>query len=152
MNRRVEGTGRRIKGVTVKVADIMRTNLQTANPDTSIHEAITTLADAHVLGLPIIDRDGRLVGVLSASDVLDRLAEAADADERERLFRHSVVRDLMTPNPVTIRPDADVKDAAQEMLYLEVHRLFVVDAEKLVGIVSQSDVVRAVATKGAEAF
>lgn len=136
----------------MKVADIMRTNLQTANPDTSIHEAITTLADAHVLGLPIIDRDGRLVGVLSASDVLDRLAEAADADERERLFRHSVVRDLMTPNPVTIRPDADVKDAAQEMLYLEVHRLFVVDAEKLVGIVSQSDVVRAVATKGAEAF
>jgi CBS domain-containing protein len=52
----------------------------------------------------------------------------------------------MTPRPLTIAPDAEVRDAAREMLYAEVHRLFVVADSKLVGVISTSDIVRAVAT------
>jgi CBS domain-containing protein len=52
----------------------------------------------------------------------------------------------MTPQPLTIDPDADVRDAARQMLYAEVHRLFVVSGNRLVGVISTTDIVRAVAT------
>jgi CBS domain-containing protein len=52
----------------------------------------------------------------------------------------------MTPRPKTIGPEEDLKVAAQQMLYLEVHRLFVEVDGELQGVISQSDIVRAVAT------
>jgi acetoin utilization protein AcuB len=133
----------------MNVAEIMQGNLQTVRPEATIAEAITTLVDAHVMGLPVIDRDGQLIGVLSTSDVLQALAESAGAEEREEVF-DTMAKELMTRDPKTISSTADVRDAAQQMLYLEVHRLFVVDNGKLVGVVSQSDVVRTVATSGAD--
>ncbi len=51
----------------------------------------------------------------------------------------------MTPQPQYVAPDDDVKKAAQEMLYLGIHRVFVVEADILVGVLSQSDVVQAFA-------
>jgi CBS domain-containing protein len=51
----------------------------------------------------------------------------------------------MTPRPLTISPDTEVKEAAQQMLYLEIHRLFVEQQGRLVGVISQSDIVRGVA-------
>lgn len=55
------------------------------------------------------------------------------------------VEDLMTPQPQYVAPDDDVKKAAQEMLYLGIHRVFVVEDDILVGVLSQSDVVQAFA-------
>ena len=57
-----------------------------------------------------------------------------------------MVRDAMTTPPRTISPQADIREAAQQMLHLDVHRLFVVDGDELVGVIAQSDIVRAVAT------
>lgn len=65
---------------------------------------------------------------------------------RERLFDETPVRDLMTPQSRVIRPDADMLEAAREMLDLDVHRLFVEDEGRLVGVISQTDIVAAVAT------
>ena len=61
------------------------------------------------------------------------------------LFENTLVRDLMTPKPMTIPPQAPMKEAAQQMLYANVHRLFVEKDGELLGVISQSDVVRAVA-------
>jgi CBS domain-containing protein len=52
----------------------------------------------------------------------------------------------MTPRPLTISPDADIKEAAQQMLYADVHRLFVTESERLLGVISTTDIMRAVAT------
>ncbi len=52
----------------------------------------------------------------------------------------------MSRQPMTIEPDATLKDAAERLLYLDVHRLFVVKEGTLVGVVSQTDVARTVAT------
>jgi CBS domain-containing protein len=65
---------------------------------------------------------------------------------RERLFERTRVLEVMTPWPATIEPDLDVRVAAQEMLYLNVQRLFVEYEGALVGVVSQTDIVGAVAT------
>ena len=83
--------------------------------------------------------------MLSTSDVLQTAAECASVEERDQLFENTLVQDLMTPNPASVVSDDDVRQAAQQMLYLDVHRLFVVDDGKLTGVISQSDIVRAVA-------
>jgi len=129
----------------MKVADVMRTEVITVSADTTLADAMVTLADAHVSGLPVVDAQGRLVGVVSTTDVLTALTEAAGPDDRERIFQQTVVREVMTPRPQTIEPDADVLDAARRLLYLEVRRLFVELDSKLVGVVSQTDIVGALA-------
>ena len=131
---------------TMKVADVMATDLQIVSEESTIADAVLALADAHVHGVPVADQHGRLVGVLSTSDVLEAAAETVTTEEREELFARTLVRDLMTPRPKTIAPDEGLKVAAQQMLYLEVHRLFVEVDGELQGVISQSDIVRAVAT------
>ena len=130
----------------MKVADLMSTDLKTVTGTLNVAEAVLTLADAQVYGLPVLEEGAsRLIGVLSTSDVLQAAAECASAEERDQLFENTLVQDLMTPNPASVTSDDDVRQAAQQMLYLDVHRLFVVDDGKLTGVISQSDIVRAVA-------
>jgi CBS domain-containing protein len=62
------------------------------------------------------------------------------------LLDHTPVREIMTPHPYTVDPEADVREAARQMLYADVHRLFVSDGEQLLGVISTTDIVRAVAT------
>jgi CBS domain-containing protein len=138
--------GQLTQETAMRVADLMATDLATVRADDTIAEAVTALADAHVHGVPVIDQRRRLIGVLSTSDVLQAAAEAATQEEREELFDRTLVRELMTVKPQTIAPDDDLKEAARRMLYLEVHRLFVEVDGELVGVISQSDIVRAVAT------
>ncbi len=126
------------------VAEVMQSNLRVMKGTDSIGEAISLLAESHVSGVPILDEHGRLVGVLSSSDILNLLAEHQDAESHEKIFDETQVRDVMTPRPQTINPGATVKDAAQRMLYLEVHRLFVEDEGRLVGVITTTDLVRAV--------
>ncbi len=130
----------------MKVAELMTTDVTTVRDDMTVADAVVTLADAHVSGVPVVNAKGRLVGVLSTSDVLEAASECATAEERERLFGATLVRELMTTQPKSVSPDDDVKQAAQEMLYLDVHRLFVEYGGQLVGVISQSDIVGAVAT------
>ena len=88
-----------------------------------------------------------MIGVVSATDVLQAGAEQEDATARQNLFEHHhMVRDLMTPNPYVIQPDADVRDAAKHMLYADVRRLFVEEQGRLVGVISQTDIAHAVGT------
>jgi CBS domain-containing protein len=133
----------------MRVADVMQTDLKVVRGGDSISDAVALLADSHVSGVPVVDEAGHLVGVLSSSDILEALAEHNDPAARESVFDETLVQDLMTPRPQSISPDATLRDAAQRLLYLEVHRLFVERAGKLVGVVSTSDLVRAMAEQRA---
>ena len=129
----------------MRVSELMQSNLVTVPGESLVSEAIISLADAHVTGLPVVDANMHLVGVLSTSDILTALAERTPDTEPGAMFEDMLVRDLMTPKPMTIEPQAEVKQAAQQMLYANVHRLFVEKDGELLGVISQSDVVRAVA-------
>jgi CBS domain-containing protein len=129
----------------LKVHQVMTSDVVTIRQDAPIADAVGQLADNHITGLAVIDNRSRLVGVVSASDVLNAEAEAGDDDDRARLLSTGVVSDVMTRRPLTIAPDADVRDAALQMDYADVHRLFVEDGEQLVGVISRSDINRAFA-------
>lgn len=130
----------------LRVADLMQSDVRTILEDAPVSEAILLLADGHVSGLPVLNANRQLVGVISSTDILAAEAESDTGAALERVVTHTRVGDIMTRLPKTIEPDADVKLAAQQMLYLEVHRLFVVADGKLLGVISQSDIVRAVAS------
>lgn len=129
----------------MKVAELMQRNVKSIRSEASVAEAILTLADAHISGVPVLDGSGRMVGVLSSSDVLAAEAEAGDATSRQTLLENTQVREIMTRKPYTVTPSADVREAAQQMLYADVHRLFVAEGENVVGVLSTTDIVRAVA-------
>lgn len=128
------------------VAELMQRNVKTVWSEATVAEAIVALADAHISGVPVVDGAQRMIGVLSTSDVLTAEAETDDPVARQRLWENTAVRELMTPRPFTIAPGADVRDAARQMLYADVHRLFVAEGDQVIGVVSTTDIVRAVAT------
>lgn len=130
----------------MKVRDLMQREVKTVHRDDTVNDAVITLTDSHISGLPVVDASGHMVGVISGTDILTSEAEARDGVEREALFEQMTVRDIMTPRPLTVAPDEDVREAAQQMLYADIHRLFVTSGERLVGVISTTDIVRAVAT------
>ena len=127
----------------MKVADLMTSKVISVRGDDTLSEAIRLLADGHVSGLPVVDRKGAIIGVVSSSDIMEAEAdgEGATPEAREEVL----VEEVMTRKPLMIDAEAELRQAAQEMLYEEVHRLFVQANGKLVGVISQTDIVRAVA-------
>ena len=128
------------------VAELMQRDVKTVSGDATVAEAIVALADGHISGMPVVDGTGKVIGVVSSTDVLAAEAETDDPIARQALLEDTTVRDIMTPRPFTVRPDEEIGEAARQMLYGEVHRLFVAEGDKLVGIISTTDIVRAVAT------
>lgn len=128
----------------MRVSDLMQRNVRMISPEASVAELVQAMADSRVSGLPVVTPRGHVVGVVSATDVLQASSEPDDAKALEILFEHQMVRDLMTPNPYTIQPDADVREAAKHMLYADVRRLFVEDNGRIVGVISQTDIAHAV--------
>ena len=130
----------------MRVVDIMQTTVRTVTSDTPISEVVISLADAQVSGLPVVDARGRVIGVVSSTDVIAAQAETQSAQERQILLEQTSVRELMTPKPLMIEATAELQEAARHMLYAEVRRLFVEENGILVGVISHTDIVRAVAT------
>lgn len=130
----------------MKVADIMQTAVTTVASDSPVSEAVVSLADAQITGLPVVDARNRVIGVVSSTDLIAAQAETRDSEERQILLEQTPVRDIMTPRPLMIESTAEVHEAARHMLYAEVRRLFVEESGVLVGVISQTDIVRAVAT------
>lgn len=122
----------------MKVAELMQTTLKTIGTDATLAEAVDVLAASQLSALPVLDRFGRAVGVLSTREILT-------AESNGRLEDTRAI-EIMASWPATIDPDLDVREAAREMLYLNVQRLFVEYDGALVGVISQTDIVGAVAT------
>jgi CBS-domain-containing membrane protein len=129
-----------------KVAEVMTRRVVTMRHDATLAEALTYLATQHISGAAVTDRRDRLVGVISRSDIMEAEAEITEPQVRGRFLDETLVRDLMTSPALTIGPEAELREAALAMEYGDVHRLFVEEAGDLVGVVSRSDVSRALAT------
>jgi CBS domain-containing protein len=130
----------------MRVQDLMQSDMTTAVADQLVADAIVTLADAGVHGLPVVDPQSRkLVGVVSTTDILEAISEH-QGSQTQRFLETTTVGEIMTRVVTTISPDAAATEAAQMMLYRDIHRLFVELDGKLVGVISQSDIVRAVGT------
>ena len=123
------------------VGDVMSVDPITVSVDASIEQAQEILRLNHLTGLPVVDADGSLVGVLSQSDLVwgPGLHVAALLRKKPSGLR---VGELMTSPAVTVELDTPVTDAARVMLANRVHRLVAVDgAGRPVGVLSATDYV-----------
>ena len=132
----------------MKVADVMTPRVFSVVADAPVSAAVEYMADSHVSALAVTDDHGRLLGLVSSSDILRAASEAGDGEAREQLFDGTRVSEIMSPHPLRITAQDDVRDAARQMLYADVHRLFVEENGWLVGVISQTDIVRALGQGG----
>lgn len=142
--------------------DLMTTTVTMIPQAMSLQGAAHLISQAGVSGAPVVDAEGRCVGVLSAGDFV------AWADKGERAAKHrwskapcvysawqimdtddlpnDEVRHYMTADPVTVHPRVAIGDLAQMMVDAHIHRVVVVDADNQPqGIVSSTDILAAVA-------
>jgi CBS domain-containing protein len=137
----------------ITVNAIMTPDVLTLAPDLSIREAAEILATERVGGAPVVEH-GRLLGMLTAQDLLDFIAslsvepaEVRAVGEQGILDDHTV-EEAMTRAPLrALTRETRADRAAQIMREEGVHRMPVLDGDRLVGIVSTVDFVRAVADR-----
>jgi len=118
-----------------RVEEVMTRNPASVKPDNTVMDAVLIMDKLGIGALPVVDENGRLVGIFTERDLLRRVVA------RRRDPEKTLIRDVMTPNPVTVKPDESVTEALRIMSSLKVRHLPVVnDAGVLVGIVSIKDI------------
>ncbi|MET8846837.1 CBS domain-containing protein [Amycolatopsis sp. NPDC004625] len=130
-----------------KVGSVMTTEVTTVGPDTPFKAVALLLASWNISGAPVVDEDGKVLGVVSQGDLLEREAPHGllrpGSRQAKRKAGAAFVADLMTSPAVTVQADDVVAVAAKLLEEHHFHRLPVVDDEgKLVGVVSRSDLLR----------
>lgn len=154
----------------MRIRDVMQTDLATIGPDADLRQLDELLLERRIQGVPVVS-DGRVVGLISRSDVVRQLhAEESrfeaeidfylspfdEADRRpgdERAVSEAVaarlrklrVKDAMTEGVISVTPDAEIAEAARTMAERRIHRLLVLEGDRLVGLVSSLDLLRLVA-------
>jgi CBS domain-containing protein len=147
----------------LKVREIMTTAVITAKPDTTVGELADILAKNKISGVPVVDGEGRVLGMVSEADIILQdadlhfpyyiqflemviyLQSVHKFEERVRKSIGSKVSEIMTEEVVSVSPEETVREVATLMADRNVNRLPVTENELLVGIVTRGDIVRAIA-------
>ena len=124
----------------LEAKDIMRTDLITVTKQTPVHEAIDILAENKITGLPVVDDNGRLVGIVSEKDVLV-MAYRKITDTCNEAMNSRKITDVMTSEVVSFRPADNLADICQCFMNNNFRRVPVLDDGRLVGIISRKDIV-----------
>jgi acetoin utilization protein AcuB len=129
----------------MKIADLMRTKLETVRDSDPLGAAIKILREKRIKHLPVVNETGRLVGIVTDRDL--KRANASDVGTLEihdllYLLDKVKVRQIMTRNPLVARPDAGVGAAARIMVERGIGCLPIVQDKRLLGMVTTTDLLK----------
>jgi CBS domain-containing protein len=146
------------------VAEVMTPTPITVTPEMLLKEAIAILVEHKISGLPVVDGEGELLGILSESDlmwqetgvepppyimILDSIIYLKNPGRYEKEIHKALgqtVADVMSDKPISIKGNQPVKKAAQILHDKQIRRLPVLDEDgKVIGIITQGDIIRAMA-------
>jgi CBS domain-containing protein len=150
---------------TTTVRDVMSTSVLTIRADEKVEAAADLLADKNIGALPVVDADGRVLGILRDSDLIASEArvhvptfinflglgvpfpgEMKHLEAELKKIAGATAGDVMTKAPPTVGVDATIEDVASIMHDEQINSIPVVDADnKVVGIVARADIVRFIA-------
>jgi CBS domain-containing protein len=148
---------------TMQAADIMTRDVISVASDDFILDAALLLLKHRISAVPVLDKQGRIVGIVSESDLMRRVEIATDEQGswwhhmwagKEELARDYIrthgrkIADVMTARVITAAPDTSLKDLANLLERNRIKRVPIVVGETVVGIVSRADLLRAFATSG----
>jgi acetoin utilization protein AcuB len=132
----------------MRVRDLMSRTPITALSDTSVLDARALMAKERIRHLPVTDSDGELLGIVTDRDIrltLPSPATTLSVWEMNHLLAKLAVGDVMTKSPITVDPDRDAREAAWLMLEHKIGALPVLKDGRLVGILTETDLLRAFA-------
>ncbi len=152
--------------ITTTVADLMTVDPIVVKPESPLQEAIRLIAENRISGLPVVNQEGKLVGVISETDLMWQEAGArppayimlldsviylenpANYDRELHKALGQTVGEVMSKEFMTVKAEQPLRDAAQLMHEQKIQRLLVVDANKhLAGILTRGDIVRFMASR-----
>ena len=116
-----------------KARDIMTLNVVTTKPDVLVINAIKVLINHHISGMPVVDGEGNLLGIITEHDVVNFLISGDAADTK--------VSDVMTKNVDTHNPDTPFEEIVSHFAAYRNRRVPVVENGKVIGIISRRDIV-----------
>lgn len=142
----------------IPVRKVMTKKVVTVKRDVSIHEAARLLSENEISGMPVVDEENRVIGIVTEADILSAVVK------RKHTFKDVLryilggplpirktgdkVREVMTSPVITATPDTDIKEVARVLDKMGVKRLPLVDDKgRLVGIISKADIVRVMGRK-----
>ncbi|MBX5450010.1 CBS domain-containing protein [Thermogemmatispora sp.] len=116
-----------------KVKDVMTTSVVTVREDQTRQQAAALMARHRISGLPVVNEEGMITGLVTEHDVLARQGQ--------------LVREIMTRSLISVSEETELEDVAQLLVNRRIRRLPVLREGRLVGIISRADLVREVATR-----
>ncbi|HWP59806.1 MAG TPA: CBS domain-containing protein [Candidatus Acidoferrales bacterium] len=115
----------------MRAKEIMTKDVITVSPSTRVREVALLLTKNNISGVPVRDRNGQIVGIVSQSDIIGKKGKQ--------------VKDIMSKSIVSVSEDTQVEEIAALMIANRIDRVLVMDNAELLGIVSQADIVGAIA-------
>ena len=146
-----------------KASGVMNTSVVSVGSGATLAEVVKILADNRISGLPVVDSDNKVVGVITETDIVDfatkvhvvpligtsgwispyiDVTEMAKFKKGFTLLANTKVEKVMSKKPITASADMYINEVAKLMIKKDVNRIFVVDEEgKIVGIIARADLV-----------
>ena len=122
----------------MQVRDVMTATVFAITPEDHACTVLDVLIEQGISGLPVVDADARVLGMVSELDLIRALRRGVD-------LHTAAVAELMHRRPIFVEPETDVYEAVEMMEEWQVRRLPVCDRGRLAGIISRGDVLRALA-------
>ncbi len=117
----------------MNVNEIMTTNVVSVQADSTIEDAARLLASHRISGMPVVNQTGRVIGMVTEYDLLAKQGQT--------------VADIMSRGVISVSPDTDAEDVAHLLAHRRIRRVPVVEDDRLIGIVSRSDMVQQIAMR-----
>jgi acetoin utilization protein AcuB len=129
----------------IRVKDCMSRSAATIHSDALVRGAIDMMKKRRIRHLPVVDRENNLVGIVTDRDLRQMVFDPVVKErlgELVKLLATMTVRDVMTWGVVTVNPDSDIRHAARLMREQRIGSLPVVEGDRVVGIITETDVLR----------
>ncbi len=123
----------------MKVVELMNKDVVTCHPSEMVSTIINKFELFGITGMPVVEK-GKIVGIVSQSDILKKLKGGSVAE--------MTVKDVMVADVVTAAPTESVVAVARLMIDNKINRVPIVDSDRVVGIVTRGDIIKAVAECG----
>jgi acetoin utilization protein AcuB len=128
----------------MKIAEVMSRTVVTLTPEQTLRDAVELLRSKHIRHLPVVE-DSKLIGIVTDRDVkraTPSLLSGVDRDEYDRVLDETKIAQIMTREPMTVTPESGLKAAVKTFIDRKVGALPVVSGGRLVGIVTEIDLLR----------
>lgn len=128
----------------LKVKDIMSKNVITVTPETAISDVVDLVLERRINGVPVLDPDGQLCGLVTVTNLFTVLDSLLFDDPVNR-YRHDIrmaVSEIMIQDVQAVGPETTVKEIVHLSLYKDIHTFPVIENSVLIGIIGKRDILK----------